>query len=108
MTTFTKPSALFIPLRVGRVTLSHRVVLAPLTRSRATKDHVHTKLGLEYYAQRSSVPGSLLITEASAIHPAAGAWPHAAYIHTDAQVQAWKKVRLVSPPSDVPSDFPVP
>ena len=95
MSSFTESSALFTPLKVGRVTLSHRVVLAPLTRSRATKDHVHTNLGVEYYSQRSSTPGSLLITEASAIHPAAGAYPHAPYIYTDAQVQAWKKVSLV-------------
>src|SRR5882757_1734280 len=88
-------SALFTPIQVGRLTLSHRIVLAPLTRSRATKDHVHTKLGVDYYTQRSSVPGSLLITEATAIHPAAGPFPHAPYVYTDAQVQAWKKVRAV-------------
>ena len=76
------------------MTLSHRIVLAPLTRTRATKDHVHTKLGVEYYTQSSSVPGSLLITEATTIHPAAGAHSNIPYIYTDAQVQAWKKVRL--------------
>ena len=95
MSSFTESSALFTPLKVGRVTLSHRVVLAPLTRSRATKDHVHTNLGVEYYAQRSSTPGSLLITEASTIHPAAGAYLHAPYIYTDPQVQAWKKASPV-------------
>ena len=88
-------SALFTPLQVGGLTLSHRIVLAPLTRSRATKDHVHTNLGVEYYGQRSAFPGSLLITEATAIHPAAGTWKHAPYIHTEAQVEAWKKVCLV-------------
>jgi len=92
MTSFTESSALFTPIQVGRLTLSHRIVLAPLTRSRATKDHVHTGLGVEYYTQRSSAPGSLLITEATAIHPAAGVHPHAPYVYTDAQVQAWKKV----------------
>jgi len=95
MSSSTETSALFTPLQVGRVTLSHRIVLAPLTRSRATEDHVHTQLGLEYYAQRSSVPGSLLITEATTIHPAAGTFSHAPYIYTDAQVQAWKKVHLI-------------
>jgi len=92
MSYFTESSALFTPLQVGRLTLSHRIVLAPLSRSRATKDHIHTGLGVEYYAQRSSAPGSLLITEATTIHPAAGAYAHAPYIYTDAQVQAWKKV----------------
>jgi len=95
MSSFIESSALFTPLKVGRVTLSHRVVLAPLTRSRATKDHVHANLGVECYSQRSSTPGSLLITEASTIHPAAGVYPHAPYIYTDAQVQAWKRVSLV-------------
>lgn len=95
MSSFTEASALFTPIQVGRSTLSHRIVLAPLTRSRATKDHVHTKLGVDYYAQRSSAPGSLLITEATVIHPAAGAYPHAPYVYTNAQVQAWKKVRLI-------------
>ena len=94
MSSLTESSALFTPIKVGRETLSHRDVLAPLTRSRATKDHAHTDLGVEYYAQRSSTPGSLLITEASTIHPAAGAYLHAPYIYTDAQVQAWKKVSL--------------
>jgi len=95
MSSSIQSSALFTPLRVGRLTLSHRIVLAPLTRSRATEDHVHTQLGVDYYAQRSSTPGSLLVTEGTVIHPAAGAFPHAPYIYTDRQVQAWKKVRLV-------------
>ena len=94
MSASTEYSALFTPLQVGRLTLSHRIVLAPLTRYRATEDHVHTKLAVDYYAQRSSFPGSLLVTEATTIHPAAGAPSHAPYIYTDAQVQAWKKVCL--------------
>ena len=77
------------------MTLSHRIVLAPLTRTRASNDHVHTQLGVEYYSQRSAFPGSLLITEATLIHPAAGALPNIPYIYTDAQVQAWKKVCIV-------------
>ena len=95
MSSSTESSALFTPLKVGRLTLSHRIVLAPMTRSRATKDHVHASIGVEYYAQRSSIPGSLLITEATVIHPAAGAYYNTPYIYTDAQVQAWKEVRLV-------------
>ena len=87
-------SALFAPLQVGRMTLSHRIVLSPLTRARATKDHVHTQLGVDYYSQRSSYPGSLLVTEGTIIHPTAGPFYNAPYIYTDEQVQAWKKVRL--------------
>ena len=94
MSSPTEYSALFTPLQVGRFTLSHRIVLAPLSRSRATKDHVHTGLGVEYYSQRSAFPGSLLITEGTVIHPAAGTGNHVPYIYTDAQVKAWKKVCL--------------
>ena len=88
-------SALFIPLHVGRLTLSHRIVLAPLTRTRATNDHVHTQLGVDYYSQRAAFPGSLLVTEATAIHPAAGGAANTPHIYTNAQVQAWKKVRFL-------------
>ena len=94
MSSSANSSALFTPLKVGRMTLSHRIVLAPLTRTRANKDHVHTQLGVEYYSQRSASPGSLLITEATLIHPAAGAQHNVPYIYTDSQVQAWKKVRI--------------
>ncbi len=56
-------SRLFQPIRLGNSELSHRVVFAPLSRFRADKAHVPTDLQVEYYAQRASVPGTLLITE---------------------------------------------
>ena len=84
--------ALFQPIKVGEVTLAHRVALAPLTRVRADAAHVHTDLGVEYYAQRASVPGTLLITEATYISGQASGQPHAPGIWNDAQVEAWKKV----------------
>ncbi|KAG6849256.1 hypothetical protein H0H93_009961 [Arthromyces matolae] len=69
----SKSSLLFEPLKVGTVTLQHRVVLAPLTRFRASKLHVPiVPLMKEYYSQRCSVPGTLLISEASIIAPQAG------------------------------------
>ena len=49
MTSSTESPALFTPPQVSRVPLSYRIVLAPLTGSRATEDHVHTKLGIDYY-----------------------------------------------------------
>ena len=72
--------------------LKHRVVLSPMTRCRANKDHVHGDLALEYYTQRASTPGTLLITEATAIHPHAGGIPHIPHIYTDEQIKAWKRV----------------
>ena len=67
-------SKLFKPIRVGNLQLSHRVVLAPLTRFRADDAHVPTDIMADYYAQRASVPGSLLITEATFIAAKAGGY----------------------------------
>ncbi|TFK90893.1 NADH:flavin oxidoreductase/NADH oxidase [Polyporus arcularius HHB13444] len=84
---------LFQPVRVGDVTLGHRVVLAPLTRIRANNRHVHTDLGVTYYAQRASVPGTLLITEATFIAPYAGHFsPHAPGVWNEEQTAAWKRI----------------
>ncbi len=83
---------LFQALRVGDITLSHRVALAPLTRFRANKEHVHGDLAVEYYAQRASVPGTLLITEATFISAKAGGYGNVPGIYTQDQIDAWKKV----------------
>ncbi|KAI0355742.1 NADH:flavin oxidoreductase/NADH oxidase [Trametes cingulata] len=83
---------LFQPIQVGDITLGHRVVLAPLTRLRADSAHVHTDLGVEYYKQRASVPGTLLITEATYIKGQAGGMPNVPGIWNDAQIAAWKKI----------------
>ncbi|RPD75318.1 NADH:flavin oxidoreductase/NADH oxidase [Lentinus tigrinus ALCF2SS1-7] len=88
----TSTPALFHPIKVGDITLAHRVVLAPQTRYRADAAHVHTDLGVEFYSQRASVPGTLLITEATYISPQASGQPHAPGIWNDAQIAAWKKI----------------
>lgn len=87
---------LFQPIRVGHMELQNRVVLAPLTRLRADKGHTPTDLQVEYYAQRASVPGSLLITEGTFISPQAGGIDFVPGIWSDAQVTGWKKV-IASP-----------
>ncbi|KZT25846.1 NADH:flavin oxidoreductase/NADH oxidase [Neolentinus lepideus HHB14362 ss-1] len=89
---FQSTSKLFQPTEVGDLKLQHRVVLAPLTRLRADDQHVHTDLAVEYYAQRASVPGTLLITEGSFIALRAGGYPHVPGIWSPDQVKAWKKV----------------
>ncbi|KAH9852603.1 NADH:flavin oxidoreductase/NADH oxidase [Lenzites betulinus] len=83
---------LFQPMQVGDVTVGHRVVLAPLTRMRANAKFAHTDLAVTYYGQRASVPGTLLITEATFIAPYAGLFPNAPGIWSDEQIAAWKKV----------------
>ncbi|KAI0742653.1 NADH:flavin oxidoreductase/NADH oxidase [Daedaleopsis nitida] len=84
--------ALFQPIKIGDIELSHRVVLAPLTRLRANQAHVHTDLAVEYYKQRASVPGTLLITEATYISAQSGGMPHVPGVWSDEQIAAWKKV----------------
>ncbi|KAF8747470.1 oxidoreductase, partial [Rhizoctonia solani] len=85
-------SKLFTPLQLGDITLAHRVVMAPLTRFRADDSHAHTELGVEYYAQRAEVPGTLLITEATPISPEASGYDRIPGIWSDEQIAAWKKV----------------
>lgn len=83
--------ALFSPIKVGANTLKHRVVLAPLTRLRATTEAVPTDLHAEYYKQRAS-EGGLLIAEGTAISPFARAWLNAPGIYSQDQIEGWKKV----------------
>jgi NADPH2 dehydrogenase len=83
---------LFTPLQVGQVTLKHRIVMAPLTRYRADNDHVPLPFVKEYYEQRGSFPGTLLVTEATFISPQAGGYANVPGIHNDAQIKAWKEV----------------
>lgn len=85
-------SNLFKPMRVGAVELSHRLVMAPLTRLRASKDGVPLPFVKDYYEQRACVPGTLLISEATIISPAAGGHPNAPGIYLREQVEAWKEV----------------
>ncbi|KAG2072136.1 NADH:flavin oxidoreductase/NADH oxidase [Suillus decipiens] len=85
-------SALFSPIRVGSIDLQHRVVLAPLTRVRASAEHVPSPEAPVYYSQRGSTPGTLLISEATFISQKAGGYNNVPGIYTDAHVEGWKKV----------------
>ena len=87
---------LFQPIRVGKLNLAHRVVLAPLTRFRADDAHVPTDIMVDYYAQRASTPGSLLITEGTFISAKAGGYDNIPGIWSDAQVEGWKRVSSCS------------
>jgi NADPH2 dehydrogenase len=87
---------LFHPIRVGNVALTHRVVLAPLTRFRNSTNHVPNDLVVEYYKQRAGNGGGLLITEATFINPMAGAYPGAPGIFSQEQIEGWKKVIIMN------------
>ena len=89
-------SKLFQPIQLGAVTLQHRVVMAPLTRYRGNIKHTPTDLVVEHYAARASVPGTLIISEATFIaHKASGDNFNVPGIWSDEQVAAWKKVRVL-------------
>ncbi|KAA1467031.1 NADH:flavin oxidoreductase/NADH oxidase [Dentipellis sp. KUC8613] len=85
-------SKLFQPLQVGDVTLQNRVVLAPLTRFRANDAHEPQDVAVEYYTQRASVPGTLLVTEGTFITPQAGGYTNVPGIWTETQISQWKKI----------------
>ncbi|KAJ7603623.1 NADH:flavin oxidoreductase/NADH oxidase [Mycena polygramma] len=78
------------PTRLGDIELSHRIVFAPTTRFRANAAHAPFPHVAEYYEQRASTPGSLLISEATFIAARAGGHRHAPGIWSDEQIAAWK------------------
>ncbi|RKG41669.1 MULTISPECIES: alkene reductase [Acinetobacter] len=78
------------PLILGDLHLKNRVVMAPLTRSRATADRVPTEMMAQYYAQRASA--GLIISEATVISEEANGYLNTPGLFSDAQVQGWKKV----------------
>lgn len=83
-------SHLFSPLPVGALKLPNRILMAPLTRCRADRDHVPTPLMAEYYSQRASA--GLIIAEATAVMPGCSAFGADPGIHNEAQVAGWKQV----------------
>ncbi|KAE8657989.1 12-oxophytodienoate reductase 3 [Hibiscus syriacus] len=81
---------LFSPYKMGKFNLSHRVVLAPMTRCRALNGIPRPALA-EYYTQRST-PGGFLITEGTSVSDTAAGFPHVPGIYNEEQVGAWKKI----------------
>ena len=84
------PADLFTPYRLGDLTLKNRMVMAPLTRSRAEAGNVPSKMAVTYYSQRASA--GLIITEATQISAGAQGYVSTPGIHDDAQVAGWKEV----------------
>ncbi|TPM26885.1 alkene reductase [Mesorhizobium sp. B2-3-5] len=83
-------SPLFEPLRLGAIHAPNRIVMAPLTRTRANAgDAVHA-LQAEYYAQRASA--GLIVSEATQISPQGKGYAGAPGIHSQAQIDGWRGV----------------
>jgi 2,4-dienoyl-CoA reductase-like NADH-dependent reductase (Old Yellow Enzyme family) len=84
-------TTLFDPLTVGALTLKNRVIMAPLTRARASGDgRVPNALMAEYYAQRASA--GLIISEATSVTPQGVGYENTPGIWSDEQVEGWKLV----------------
>jgi NADPH2 dehydrogenase len=62
------------------------------SRFRASDEHVIMPMAAEYYSQRASTPGTLLITEATIIGEQYGGYPNVPGIYNQEQINAWKKV----------------
>jgi N-ethylmaleimide reductase len=84
-------SKLHTTIKVGPHNISHRVVLAPLTRMRAEPGAIPGKLMAEYYAQRTS-EGGLLIGEATIAAPNGNGYLGAPGLYEDSQIAGWKLV----------------
>jgi N-ethylmaleimide reductase len=83
---------IFSPFTIGPASLQHRVVMAPLTRLRSEQPgDVPGPLMAQYYEQRAT-PDGLIITESAEITPEASAYEGAPGIHSEAQVDGWRKV----------------
>jgi len=83
-------TTLFDPIEVGRLTCPNRIWMAPLTRGRATREHVPTELMATYYSQRASA--GLMLSEATGISLEGSGWPYAGGLWGAERVAHWKKV----------------
>ena len=85
-----KNSKLMEPVSLGKLELKNRVVMAPLTRRRASDDHVPTDLMRIYYEQRATA--GLIIAEATNISLQAVGYMNSPGIFTQQQIDGWKPV----------------
>jgi N-ethylmaleimide reductase len=80
----------FDPLRVGQLELDNRIIMAPMTRSRASDDGVQPEYAAEYYRQRASA--GLIITEATNVSPMAKGYIRTPGIYTPEQIESWRAI----------------
>ncbi|MBU2114413.1 MAG: alkene reductase [Gammaproteobacteria bacterium] len=81
---------LFDPITVGDLQLANRVIMAPLTRCRASAGRVPNDLMREYYVQRASA--GLILTEATSVTPMGVGYPDTPGIWSDEQVAGWRNI----------------
>ncbi len=83
-------TSLFDPVQLGAVALNNRIVMAPLTRNRASDGRVPNDLMRSYYCQRATA--GLILSEATSISPQGVGYPSTPGIWSSAQVEGWKKI----------------
>jgi 2,4-dienoyl-CoA reductase-like NADH-dependent reductase (Old Yellow Enzyme family) len=81
---------IFDPVQLGAVTLNNRIVMAPLTRNRASAGRVPNDLMRTYYCQRAGA--GLIISEATSVSPQGVGYPHTPGIWSQAQVEGWRRI----------------
>jgi N-ethylmaleimide reductase len=84
-------SMLLSPVKLGPYELSHRVVMAPLTRMRSKPGDIPGDLMVEYYSQRAS-EGGLIIAEATPVSIRGYGYAYAPGIYSDRQIEGWRRV----------------
>lgn len=83
-------TTLFDPIQMGELSLPNRIIMAPLTRCRASEGRVPNALMAEYYVQRASA--GLIISEATSVTPMGVGYPDTPGIWSEEQVAGWKLV----------------
>ncbi|WP_020678597.1 alkene reductase [Salinispora arenicola] len=84
------PPDLFESFQLGDLTLANRMVMAPMTRSRADRDGLVTPMMATYYQQRADA--GLVVTESVPVSAEAVGYPFTPGIHTDAQAASWTRL----------------
>ncbi|MES2786609.1 MAG: alkene reductase [Pseudomonadota bacterium] len=82
--------SLFEPVQLGAVQARNRILMSPMTRGRATDDHVPTDVMIAYYRQRAGA--GLILTEATGISLEGLGWPYAPGIWNPMQMDAWTPI----------------
>jgi N-ethylmaleimide reductase len=86
----TLAPTLFDPVRLGDIECANRVMMAPMTRSRANEQDCPTQLHVDYYQQRASA--GLIVTEGTQPSVHGKGYPRTPGIHDDAQIESWRAV----------------
>ncbi|MBM3756458.1 MAG: alkene reductase [Acidobacteria bacterium] len=90
MASVTATDALLTPVRLGDIECRNRMLMAPMTRSRATADGLPTDLHVIYYGQRAGA--GLIITEGIQPSIHGQGYPRTPGLHSEAQIAAWSRV----------------